>query len=279
MVVFIYNMCYNSKIMASLELPTTSQEPAEPLDDDSFATAVHAVADLLDSPLVQPDATAFEVFRVPFGRFGDNGTLAANMVWGTGRLSGRILYNPNEKEAKGRIHVSRQAVDESWKWENFNDRSTNSELVERLVADWPLAQASLRFRDENVTDEELYGELSQQFTQLAHRWSSDRSYNHERQNTESNGILRHHGTTIFASRTYQDGLRRLRVTVTEPVLPGNNLLKCRATVDQLGLVEVSAYQYNDERRRNTPIKILDKQRTLGMMLVLLNKLTDEKYPL
>ena len=264
--------------MASLERNHTSQEPTTPVDDDSFATAVHTAADLLESPLVRPDAESFEVLRTPFGRLGDGGTLAADMTWSNG-LSGRIIYAPYDRSDKGRIHVNKHASEPHWNWLNYAGRVSNEELVNRLKADWP-AGNDLTNDLADKEGYELYAGLQGSLLSLTPpHWQTERSYRYNEMGIDPAGQLHHDDTTALTVHTYQDGMRRLQVTATQRVDKNGDPLRCRATIDELGMVELRAYLHDLSVDRITEVPIADKQRALGSLTILLDRLVAEKYPL
>lgn len=266
--------------MASLELPSTSQEPTTPVDDDSFAAAVHHVAKLLDSPLVTPDATSFEVLRVPFGRFGNDGTLDSSMTLSDNVLSGRLIYAPHDPTEKGRIHVNvnRRPIDTHWNWLNYEGEVSNQELAKRLHADWPANGSPFSYGMAATSDSELYTTLHDSLLPLAPYWQTEASYRYDQIEIDATGGLHHDSTTALTVRDYQDGMRRLQVTATEHIEPGGDILRCRATVDELGMVELRAYQHSSDANRVIEVPIMDRRLTLGSLSIMLNRLTAEKYP-
>ena len=264
--------------MASLELPHASQEPTTPVDDDSFAAAAHYAADLLESPIIPPDAESFEVLRVPFGRFGDGGTLAADMTWSSNALSGRLIYAPRDKNDRGRIHVTRRPIDTGWRWLNYDGTLPNEELASRLRADWPVGHDAFADMD-TLGNRTMYVALRDNLLSLTPpHWQTERSYRHDQIEIDLAGGLHHDSTTALAVRTYQDGMRRLQVTATEQVEPGGDVLRCRATADELGTVELRAYQHSSDANRVIELPIVDRYLTLGALSILLDRLVAEKYP-
>ncbi len=264
--------------MASLEIPHTSQEPTTPVDDDSFAAAVHHVAKLLDSPLVTPDATSFEVLRVPFGRFGNDGTLASDMTLSDKVLSGRLIYAPRDPADKGRIHVNRRPLDTHWNWLNYEGEVSNQELTKRLHADWPANGSPFGYEMAGPSDSELYTTLHDSLLPLAPYWQTEASYRYDQVEIDPAGGLHHDSTTALAVRDYQDGMRRLQVTATERMEPGGDIVRCRATVDELDMVELRAYQHSSDANRVIEVPIVDRHLTLGSLSIMLDRLTAEKYP-
>jgi len=227
---------------------------------------------------VQTDATAFEVFRVPFGRFNDNGTLAADMTLSDSALSGRLIYAPHDPTDKGRIHVNRRPIDSYWNWLNCEGKISNQELVKRLHADWPLNDSPLSYEIAPTSDSELYNTLHNGLLTLAPYWQTEASYRHDQIEIDPTGHMHHDSTTTLNIRGYQDGMQRLQVTATERMEPGGDILRCRAIVNELGIVELGAYVHNSDANRVTEVPIMDRRLTLGSLSILLDRLTAEKYP-
>ena len=73
-------------------------------------------------------------------------------------------------------------------------------------------------------------------------------------------------------------MRRLQVTATGHIEPGGDILRCRATVDELGMVELRAYQHSSDANRVIEVPIVDRHLTLGSLSIMLDRLTAEKYP-
>ncbi len=254
------------------------QEPTAAVDDDTFAMAAHHTAEVLDSPLVRPDTEQFEVLRVPFGRFGDGGTLAADMTWADNTLAGRIIYAPRDKDDKGRIHVSRKPASTSWQWENYDGQVSNAELAERLRADWP-PNGSFASVIGEMTDRAFYDTLRPELLRLAPYWQTGRKYRHHQVVIDPYDRLRHESTTTLSVHTHQDGMRRIQLTTARPQTHGDDPMHCRATIDELGTVNLGAYRQDSQTNRTIEVPVQDRPQTLGALLLLLNRLENEKHPL
>ncbi len=264
--------------MTSLENFTFSQDGTPLLDDDSFAAAAHRAADILHSPIVTPDAEQFEVMRAPFGRMGD-GTLYANIAWAH-ELSGHIAYKPlnHDTDTSARIHATKLPGAPHWTWLNFAGNISTADLAKRLDVEWP-DEASLMTNSGKLSDHDFYTRSRASLMDLAPYWQTENSYRHDEMEIDAASQLHHHITTARAVRSLQNGARRLQLTATRPALDSDDPLRCRATVDPLGQVELRAYVHNSFDNRIVEMPIDDRAATLGALTILLDRLVDEKLSL
>ena len=266
--------------MASLELPHASQEPTTPVDDDSFAAAIRHAVDLLESPIVRQDAKSFELAQVPFGPFKD-GMLFASMTLSEYVLSGELGFRSGRSDGKGDFYVFKTPLTLGWHDEHGMPAVSNAGLRKHLIDEWPFENRLLGLTPDAITDSGLHTFLSDHLLPLSPGSTVEQSYRHDQMKLEL-GKLRYDSATAITTTTAPTGERKVQLTAAlAPSRDGSSdPLRCRATVTPGQSVELRVFEHNSSLNGLREIAITDsnKPHVLGAMVLMLDRLTAEKYP-
>ncbi len=264
--------------MASLELPSTSQEPTTPVDDDSFAAAIHHAVDLLESPIVRPDTSTFEFSQLPFGPFKD-GLLAASMTLSDYVLSGRVAFRSGRSDRVGDLYLFKTPLTPGWHDEDGKPMMSNSDLRERLLAECPFEDKQLAHQVDSMSDSDMHAFLRDYLLPLRPASTIKNSYYHSHIARDP-GMQTYSSTTTLVATTMPTIGKTIQLaTALAPSLHNSiDPLHCEATVAHGRPVELHTYRHSSDANRVIELPIVDRYLTLGALSILLDRLVAEKYP-
>lgn len=286
---FLYNLCYNHKIMThthdSFPHPDSDSSHLDRVEDTPFERlngVMQAAIDKLDLYQVEPNSITHDTQRIPFGRSGD-GSLATSMTVDEGYLSGIVSFiAPKGSDTRDSFILRRDIGDAAWHSPS-NRTATNAVLARRLDVNWPshidntaIRQAS---RDENVTLETIFQIIEKDLAPHAPYFMVEKiyAYSNIQVNSET-GACRTLSEVHLAAETDHDGFRTVTVQtkVADQINGLATAVYCRATSDQMGDVFLSAWYDHPETGTRVDKPIHDSDQVAAGLEGMISLLLEEK---